>query len=496
MLEAVPLLAVTVLLLGSFASLAATVQLADVRANWNERRCEPLVMLIAHLVPKTPEPEFATENFSFCLRQIIQTSLSAFTGPMMGLFSQQVAATGPISDSLNKLRSTATSIFTPLNTLVGTLWNKFKFVLYQAVRVFTRIHFAIERIFGIVLSSLFAGMSVFQGIQNTIGFVIQVCITMLGILVALVVVLWFIMWPVIPIILTAIGVISATVYGANVSGMAGSFCVAPGTLVSTASGWRPVETINPGDDLGAEGIVEGVLKTSGLGARCVALGSLIVSETHLVWHEGEWRFAGEIPGATQCEEAPTELYCLNTSSRTWLCNGQPNGKPNGYLLRDWEELPASDSARLDNDWECMIYTLLNPGVRRPHIPRGGRGLLGKGTRIETQNGFVSISNVKVGDHVKDKDLWTRVIGVYKDTSELVPAAGPNVAAWILEVERWTHPQGQAVGECEGYHLITESGTFTAYTTDMIYVVRDFTEIGADRIHETYEWTRKHILEHH
>jgi uncharacterized membrane protein len=488
MLEAVPLLAVTLLLVGSFASLVASVQLADVRAKWNERRCEPLVMLIAHLVPKTPEPNFAADNFSFCLREIIHESLGLFTGPMMGLFSQQVAATQPIANSMNTLRGTASSLFTPLNTLVGTLWNKFKFVLYQAVRIFSRVNSAIDRVFGIVLSSLFAGMSVFQGIQNTIGFVIQVCITILGILVALVIVLWFIMWPVIPIILTTIGILSATVYGANVSGMAGSFCVAPGTLVSTATGWRPVETLRPGDDLGDEGIVEGVLKTSGVGARCVALGTLVISETHLVFVAGEgWMFAGDMPGAVP-HAAPAELYCLNTSSRTWMCEG-------GHLLRDWEELPATSSAALDNEWECMIYALLNPGYLRPHIPIGGRGLLGKETYVYTQRGRIPISEVMIGESVKDRGMWTRVVGVYHDISEEMPVEGPNEAMWVLEKGRWTHPCVIDGRSSSGYHLITESGTFTAYTSVLKYDVRDFTEIGADRIHETYEWTRKHILEH-
>lgn len=498
MLKAVPLLTVTLLLIGSFAYLLASVQLAEIRRDWNDRRCEPLVMMIAHMIPEKPEPTFASDNFNFCMRDLMRASLSIFTGPMLAVFGQQVEATGPIADSMNTLRASAASLFGPLNAIIGALWKKSMVAMYQAVRIFGRINDAMERVFGIVVATLFAGMASFQGIQNTIGFVIQVCITILVVLVALVIILWFVMWPVIPVVLTAIGVISTTIYGANVSGMAGSFCVAPDTEVQTVDGWKPVRDLVPGYVL-RSGRVEGVLRVvTGPETRCVRLHGVVLSVSHLVWHEDKWRPAGECEGAVPTE-TPSELFCLNTTNRVWRCRA-PGVGADTLLLRDWEELPLSDSCKIDHDWDMMIYKLLNPTTTRIHLPQGGRGLLGPDTIVlEETRGTTPIRHVALGDRIQvSPGVWTRVLGVYHDTSESQPLSGPNPYMWVWIADKgvWEHLGDVYPSVKDGWQLITEAGVFQIWSK-MDFpsgrLVRDFTEVGADRIHETYDYTAKLLL---
>ena len=496
MLEAVPLIAVTLLLIGVFAYLLASIQLVEIRRDWNDRRCEPLVMMIAHMVPVKPDPNFASDNFTFCMRGLMKASLSIFTGPMLAVFGQQMEATGPISDSMNTLRASAGSLMGPLNEIIGALWKKSMIGLYQAVRIFGRIHDAMGRVFGIVIATLFAGMASFQGIQNTIGFVIQVCIAILVILVALVIILWFVMWPVIPVVLTAIGVISSTLYATNVSGMAGSFCVAPDTEVQTADGWKPVNELKPGDALHT-GRVEGVLRVlTGPETRCVRLNGVVLSVSHLVWYEGKWRSAGECAGAVPTE-TPAELFCLNTTDRTWRCRGSAaSGSTEAatLLLRDWEELPVSDSCKIDNEWDTMIYRLLNPKTTRIHLPQGGRGLLGPDTvLVEETHGTISIREVHLGDRIQvSPGVWARVLGIYHDTSDHQPLAGPNASTWVWIPEKsiWEHITEVYPQVNDGWQLVTDTGMFAIWSTEGRQLVRDFTEVGADRIHETYDYTAK------
>jgi hypothetical protein len=88
--------------------------------------------------------------------------------------------------------------------------------------------------------------------------------------------------------------------------------------------------------------------------------------------------------------------------------------------------------------------------------------------------------------------WTRVVGLYKDTAELQPASGPNahVWSWIPELGQWDHTPRTpaALYVKEGWHLVTESGVFEVWFKEGHACVRDFTEVGADRIHETYSYT--------
>ena len=104
MLEAVPLLAVTLAFISIFAYSYASLELEEIRANWNERRCEPLIIATASFVqvdPNRDKTEVAVENFEFCIGRLIDSSISIFLSPVMKLFSAQIDSTKPINDSMN-----------------------------------------------------------------------------------------------------------------------------------------------------------------------------------------------------------------------------------------------------------------------------------------------------------------------------------------------------------------------------------------------------------
>ena len=479
MLEAVPLLATTLAFISIFAYSYAQLELEEIKANWNERRCEPLVMVMAALIqvdPKKDPGAMAIENFQFCIGNIIDSSIAIFLAPMLQLFTFQMDATKPITDSMNYLRAMAASLLKPLNDLFNTLWGKLMIIVYQSARIFFQLYSAMDRVFGIATATVFAGMAMYKGIQNTMGFVIQVIIAILIILCVLVIFLFFVMWPVIPLILTMIGILSTTVYAANVSGMSGSFCVAPWTLVKVKGGYKRVHELVPGEELD-HGVIEGVLAVEG--SSCVRIDGIVISKTHLIKHEGEWIMAEQHPAAEPADYAGL-LYCLNTSTRQWTVKGTDAD----HVLRDWEEIDEGSDAA----WEEFIHSLLNKGKALRSAP--GRGLFGGETLIYMLDSEKPISKVAIGDYIRDKVGYTRVVGLYKDTSELVPRSGPNRAVWAYS-RGWTHLK---VEDClpmtkTGYQLVTESGTFIIESN---ILVRDFTEVGADRIHETYAFVESTI----
>ena len=505
MLEAVPLIAVTVFFMSIFLYAYANLQLEEIRGNWDERRCETLVMLLANMVPTDPNVDrstFAVENFQFCIGKIIDSSLSIMLQPMMASFSTQIDATKPISNAMNNLKKSALSLLTPYFSIFGGMWDKLKLASFEIFRMYYHVHTAMDRVFGIAAASLFAGMGLFNAIKGAMGFVIQVIIAILIILCILVIFLFFVMWPVIPIILTMIGILSATVYSANVSGMTDSFCVGPDTLVKMADqgskvGWKKVSEIEPGDAL-AEGVVEGVLRVGRPApGTCVSIENVIISKSHLVYHNG-WISAGEHPHAKPAE-SPTSLYCLNTSSRTWQVKCVDS--VSSLTLRDWEEIP-DDSEQIDFAWDSLVSTMLNgPDKIVPLRSPVGRGLLGPSTFLWTDmiGTNTPITQIKIGDYVRDGIGFTRVTGIYMDTATHVPAAGPNESIWYyMPIKKvWTHCKGKGKGKTStykmgGYHLVTESGSFNIGFGKDKMLVRDFTEVGAKRIHETYPFIKSII----
>lgn len=490
-LEVVPLIAVTLFFVGSFTYAYATLQLEEIRANWEARRCDPLVMTMAQMVPTDPAVDkdaFATENFSFCIGRLVQASIGAAMAPMLATFGQTMNATEPINQAMNSLRGSAASLTDPIQSIFSKSWDKFRQIGWQIVRIFSKLTSAMHRIFGIAVSSVFAGIAVMKGIQNAVGFVIQVCIIILIILSILVIFAWFFMWPIIPIIIMCISVISSTVYAANVSGLSGSFCVAAGTEVACKDGWRPVETVLPGQELADGQKVEGILVMTAEGSSCVELEGVVLSDSHLVFWQGAWRSAGECSSVRV--PVKERLFCLNTSGRTWVVRGGAGkGTQGQLLLRDWEELPDG----CDEWWQELVSKLINHGL---HVkaPAGamGRGLFGRDTLVyEKQRGPINISAVHIGDVIKDKagereedDTWTTVLGIVADISESTPVRGPNRSAWVKKGALWVRMgTRREAHEMVGYHLITSSGTFTADS----YWVRDFTEVGAQNIAITYPY---------
>lgn len=490
MLEALPLLVTTLLLIGAFSYAYATVELKKIRANWNTLRCDPLVVLIAQMVPTDPNidpSEFATDNFKFCTEKLVDASISIFIQPMLKLFTSQLGATDSIKNSINYLKKAATSLLDPINNSFNNSWSSVKLLVYQIARVFYNIHSAMDRIFGIATASVFAGISLFKGIQNAVGFVIQIIIAILIVLCVLVIFLYFVMWPVIPIILTMIGILSTSVYAANVSGMTDSFCVAPDTLVRMADGWKKVRDIVPGDKLN-DGTVEGVLKTAG--SLCVEIEGVIISRSHLVYTD-KWISAGEHPLAKNIHTAPDFLYCLNTSNHIWEVKSSEDSK--SLLLRDWEELPEG----FDLEWEDLVYNLLNNNDSSS-LTSAGRGLVGPKSYVINMSGdTIPITEVQIGDYIRDGIATTKVIGLYKDSATDVPVRGPNASCWVYRnvASSWEHVFFKATEFCkEGYQLITESGQyaviFSIGAQSQKIIMRDFTEVGADQIHKTYPFTSK------
>ena len=98
-----------------------------------------------------------------------------------------------------------------------------------------------------------------------------------------------------------------------------------------------------------------------------------------------------------------------------------------------------------------------------------------------------ISSVKIGDLVFGDSGATRVTGIYKGT--LVPEDSFTDGVWVKK-DKWEHLKPSGKGTLKpGYHLTTESGTFWIDTKEFSGFVRDFTEVGVERLSLTYPFVQ-------
>jgi hypothetical protein len=119
--------------------------------------------------------------------------------------------------------------------------------------------------------------------------------------------------------------------------------------------------------------------------------------------------------------------------------------------------------------------------------------------LPTPNGRKPLDSIQIGDQIElTYNRSTRVIGIVEGLVN-----GEATSDWLSGcIEKKYTPTGSihrrltttAVStDCiKGKHLITDSGLFVAYVNGSVLHLRDFTEVGIDRIHETYPFVAERL----
>jgi hypothetical protein len=193
-LKSLPLILTTIVFLGVFASTVISLQLEDIRGNWDKRRCETMVISMAHLVPDGKDPnvdptKFATDNFFFCMNKLVDKSMTSSLDPVTGAINAQIDLANPIAASMNYLRSNAKSLLDPLNKMVQSLWDSAKVVAIKISVTFYLIASAFQRAQALVLSTVFTGFAVFKGLLNLLALVRRIVAEIMAMLMVLIIIL-------------------------------------------------------------------------------------------------------------------------------------------------------------------------------------------------------------------------------------------------------------------------------------------------------------------
>jgi len=175
-LKSLPIILTTIVFLGAFASTVISLQLEDIRGNWDKRRCETMVISMAHLVPDGKDPnvdptKFATDNFFFCMNKLVDKSMTTSLDPVKESINAQIDLANPVAQSMNYLRSNAKSLLDPLNKMVQSLWDSAKVIAIKISTTFYLLTSAFRRTHSAVMSTVFSGVAIFRGILNLLALV-------------------------------------------------------------------------------------------------------------------------------------------------------------------------------------------------------------------------------------------------------------------------------------------------------------------------------------
>jgi len=508
-----PFMLITLGLLFALGFTIANLERSTVMNDWENRRCDVPIMTAAFFFKPDTDTrtanEFATENFTFCMKSFVDRFINLFSEPIIKLFGKQVNAATSATNALNMVRNIAHNMYNAFTKYIASYFKKFTASVFEMNRILQYLKMAMNRVNGIATSMIFSGLIIFRGVINFILFVIRVIMIICGIMLIIIIILFFILFPIMPIILATLGaiitgvlilsgVISGTI-ASEAEGQRKGFCFSEDTEVLVKGETRTrVQDIKVGDELGEYGKVTAVVQMDGTHVELYNLDGVYVSESHLVQGTDKvWKAVSSDERAVPSNKKSAIVYCFNTTSNIIpIC-----GTTATTLYRDWEEISNEDT-KGQYIWNYMVLCMLNNYVNYDTWKNGVKmecdvAVMGKGVKVKTGKGWVRLSDIPFpGGTVLDRNGKEQgVRGVIHAEVENVQYGGVDTWHTELYEERdgvWI--KGNSTISCgeetiQGMTLITDDGEYTIWdeVQKKEVIVRDFTEVGYQSIHETYSF---------
>jgi len=472
--------------------------------NWSEMRCKPLIMFAAYFLKPDEDPRssgaFAAENFNFCTKDIVQSVMKVALAPFSMTLQKQAGSTNVFTNGMNSIKTLIKQMYDEFLSFIEPFFKRFNAISYQIGIVTQKLRNAFNRLNAVLLTTIYSGISIIKGFNNAIKFVINIVLIICAIMLAIIFILFLILFPFIPLIITPVLVAIVSVgviLGSEMAGEAeddkAGFCFTGDTLIELADGTsRPIHQLVLGQELAKGSIVEGILVLEGTATPLFSLEGIRVSGSHLVkGTTGQWHSVEKDPRAHSISDRADRLYCLNTSNQLI-----PVLTTKGELLlfRDWEEIDSRDLVG-QKGWDRKVSSILK-GLVAETVP--AQCLMDPTISIPTSTGIKPLSSIQIGDSIElTYNNHTRVIGIIEGYVEGIYT--PHWMSSCIEktykptvYHRRTTLKHGSTEFLKGKHLITESGEMIANVNGHVLQLRDFTEVGIDRIHLTYPFVAERL----
>ena len=507
-----PFFMLTFTLVAGLGLMIARLERSQVMQQWKDRRCEVPVMMAAAFFRPDQDPRsstaFAADNFEFCMKSVIESFLTLLGAPIHAMFGKSVGAAGDALNAMDGIRAVIQNLHTAFMTYIGNFFKKFYAATFEMSRIVQHVKMALSKLNAVALSMVYAGISLWRGILNFIQFVIRVILIICAILLVLMILLFFVLLPVMPVIIQTLVVIIGSVVAfagfldPSISelahGQMSGFCFAEGTRVRTEEGVIAVEDVVVGTALQGR-TVTAVIRMDGTAVPLYDLCGIHVSGSHRVrGTDGIWKLVAEDERAVPIDSISPTLYCFNTTD-----NIVPVLTASDQVIdfRDWEEL-SYDDPNGQYIWNYIVSLMLNPGQSyqawKGNLAAHCEDALASATMpVKTAKGWVPMGEIRLGDEILDREgVPQRVLGVIEEVCSARDAPVWHTewyedcgGTWKKQSHGQLHGQSreQLSVDGMGHALITESGEVVVSYEGVERIIRDFTEVGYDRIQETYEF---------
>lgn len=318
----------------------------DIANDWTNQRCKPQNMLFAGLITH-PEGvssfQYTSDNFQYCVQSIL-TNISGFAlKPFQTMIESLTKVFENMSNSIQQSREMMNKMRNGVREFSQDVLGRILNIVIPLQKVFISLMDTFQKIQASMTTSLYTMLGTYYTLQALMGAILEMIIKVLVALVIIIVGLWIspFTWPVaasmsavflgISVPLAIIVYFMTEVLHIKASAIPKLRCFDEDTPLTMKNGAKiAIKNTQVGDILADGSYITAKITVNSAGLKMYKLADIVVSESHLVLHQGKWIRVSDYPGTTEVKFDKPFLYCLNTSNKQIVLNG--------VTFSDWDEI--------------------------------------------------------------------------------------------------------------------------------------------------------------
>lgn len=184
--------------------------LLQIRANWNESKCNPIYMPFAGLI--MPKPGVSTmdntvDNFSYCIKQDASMVFNIAMLPFEFCLYLVIEFMDTVLEAIMTFMKLIQWLRDQLGEMVASLYNQFLYFIIPLIEMIIHVRDGLSKVNGIALTTLFITMSVYNtavsGVINIMNILADLLIALISVIVALMIIAFvLLMTPAFPVGIT------------------------------------------------------------------------------------------------------------------------------------------------------------------------------------------------------------------------------------------------------------------------------------------------------
>jgi len=411
--------------------------------DWANQRCKPSILPIAGLITR-PEgmsaSEYTAQNFAYCTQGILASSAGDALQPLTFATYVLQSLALQIQNAIQAIRAMFDKVRNSMQVVSEDVMGRLMNTMIPLQQIIIGFRDLVAKIQGTMTSGLFTLLGTYYTLRSVMGAIAQFIIIILIALAAMIALFWIFpftwgaaiantsIFVALAIPMAIILVFMSEVLHVQPGGglqIPSIKCFVPETLLQMQDGADcRIADVDIGDVLADGARITAKVRVTTAGSTMYSLHNVVVSDSHIVFHEGHWLPVSHHPDAVLYDGDPGDhLYCLNTTSK--LIN------IGGTVFTDWDEVYGD---RLEKVLDAvpfkrkeLIYVHLDKGL--PHD-----------TTVRLLDGRQkTIVDVQLDDILENGE---KVYGTVELDGAIVSAVG-----------------GYDLGEGRLFHLLTDRGTF-------------------------------------